>query len=245
MIMKKSFFIAALMAATLNANAQYEPGTFSMQIKVGLTGSQFTNAKDITLGTLQNSFDNLKGLPLDANNIALEKDATGHGLMGIDFGYQAAKWLGFSVGVDASRVGTGWDGHKFKENGMKYKIRDPRVELTYLHLPVMAHFYVYKGLAVNGGVQFGLLTGAYLKTTYTADGNKQFMSANFERKVKSDYENFEVSVPVGISYESTGHVVFDLHYNFGLTKVNKVANPDGKDYKNNVLCFTIGYKYKL
>ena len=35
--MKKLMIIAAMMVATVSANAQFEPGTFSLQPKIGMT----------------------------------------------------------------------------------------------------------------------------------------------------------------------------------------------------------------
>ena len=40
--MKRLFFAIALLMTTLSANAQYDPGKWSMQIKYGLGASMFT-----------------------------------------------------------------------------------------------------------------------------------------------------------------------------------------------------------
>ena len=40
--MKRLFFAIALLVTTLSANAQYDPGTWSMQIKYGLGASMFS-----------------------------------------------------------------------------------------------------------------------------------------------------------------------------------------------------------
>ena len=50
-----------------------------------------------------------------------------------------------------------------------------------------------------------------------------------------------VSIPVGLSYEYM-NVILDARYHIGLTKVNKV---DGRDSKNKVFTFTVGYRFAL
>ena len=43
--MKKLMMIAAMMVAAVSANAQFEPGTFSIQPKVGGTISKVSNIR--------------------------------------------------------------------------------------------------------------------------------------------------------------------------------------------------------
>ena len=50
---------------------------------------------------------------------------------------------------------------------------------------------------------------------------------------------------MGISYEFKVPIVIDLRYNLGLTKVNKESVSGVKDYKNNVVSLTVGYKFAL
>lgn len=243
--MKKLFFIAAMMVATLGASAQYEPGTFSLQAKVGVSGSTLSNSTDITVGTLQNSLSYMRGLPANILETTLEKGAAGGFNAGVDLEYQAAKWLGLSVGVGYLKQGMGWDSFKFNQDGVKYRITDPKISLGYVTVPVIANFYVYKGLALKSGVQFGFLTDAHLSAQVSANGNREYMQSQMERSMKSSYETFDIAIPVGISYEFPGHLVFDARYNIGLKPVNKIANPDGKDNKNQSFVFTLGYKFKL
>lgn len=243
--MKKLFIIAAMMVATLGASAQFAPGTFSLQVKGGVSGSSLSNTNDIKVGTLENSFSYMRGLPTNILDTNLEAGAAGGGTIGLDLEYQAAKWLGLSVGVSYLAQGTGWDSFKFKQDGVKFRIQDPKITLGYVAVPVIANFYVYKGLALKSGVQFGFLTYAHLSAQVTADGNKEFMHADMNRSIKSNYENFDIAIPVGISYEFSDHIVLDTRYNIGLKPVNKIANPDGKDNKNQSFVFTFGYKFKL
>jgi hypothetical protein len=62
---------------------------------------------------------------------------------------------------------------------------------------------------------------------------------------KDTLEKFDLSIPMGISYEFKVPIVIDLRYNLGLTKVNKESVSGVKDYKNNVVSLTVGYKFAL
>ena len=60
---------------------------------------------------------------------------------------------------------------------------------------------------------------------------------------KDACKKFDVSIPVGVSYQFKAPVTLDLRYNIGLTKVNKESAD--KDLKNNVVQLTVGYKFAL
>ena len=97
----KRLFISAIimMAFALNASAQLAPGKFSLQFKVGVSGSSFSNSTDINVGQLQDQFIHLNGLPSNILDTTLEDEGAGGGTIGVDLEYQAAKWLGLSVGI--------------------------------------------------------------------------------------------------------------------------------------------------
>lgn len=54
-----------------------------------------------------------------------------------------------------------------------------------------------------------------------------------------DIKTFDLSIPVGLSYEYQ-NIVFDARYNIGVTKI-----ADGVDHYNNVIQITVGYKFAL
>ena len=195
--------IAAMMVATLSANAQFEPGTFTLQPKVGLNLSRITHE--------------------DAKYKA--------GLAaGFEGQYQINDWFGLAAGV------------MYQQKGYGVKnIDDLKVKLEYVDIPVMAKFYVTKGLSINAGLQPGFLTKA--KIDY--NGN----DADFK-----DYcESFSFEVPVSIAYEFPMGLVIEARYNFGATDVGKEfeysknAKSWEKAYenKNEVFQLTLGYKFEL
>ena len=88
---------------------------------------------------------------------------------------------------------------------------------SYLNIPVVANVYVVKNLAVKLGVQPGFCVA------------KDKLKAN----------TFDLSIPVGLSYEYNNFVL-DGRYNFGVTNIAKGVNT-----KNSVFQFTVGYKFEL
>ena len=64
-----------------------------------------------------------------------------------------------------------------------------------------------------------------------------------DESIKDDCEKFDLSVPMGVSYQFKVPVVIDLRYNLGVSKVFK-GSSDEKS-KNNVVQLTVGYKFAL
>ncbi len=133
---------------------------------------------------------------------------------GVEGMYQAADKFGVSLGLLYSLQGT------------KYEGEDKAYNMHYLNIPILANYYVVKGLAVKAGIQPGFLVGA------KHDG----------KSFSDDCKKFDFAIPVGLSYEIS-NIVFDARYNIGLTKTAK--GDDVKKTKNSVFQFTVGYKFAL
>ena len=150
---------------------------------------------------------------------------TGVGMFGGELEYALNEKLSFGAGINFDMLGYGID----DANG----VRDWHTGLNYLAVPVVANFYLYKGLALKAGLQPGFLLGA--SEAYKLNGEK------FDNKVTSSFNTFDLSIPIGLSFEFS-HVVIDARYLLGLTKVNKY----GEDTcRNSVILITTGYKFKL
>jgi len=135
--------------------------------------------------------------------------------------YQVNEMLGISAGVLYSMQGA-----KHKSGGVTHTTK-----LDYINVPVLANVYVWEGLAVKAGVQFGFNVNSESKLS--GDGGSATGSV--------DAETFDFSIPVGVSYEfAQVPIVLDARYNWGLTKVWKDT-----DCKNSVFQFTVGYKFSL
>ena len=149
-----------------------------------------------------------------------------------------------------------------EENGKQVvyiiKADNVREDLDFLTLPVQANFYVWKGLALHAGLQAGYLLRAHEKgTLYSAKlselpsgdtglinfdpNNSSWTSTYVDISAKDAVRKFDLSIPVGISFEYK-HVVLDAHYLLGLTDLDKSGIGSSR---NSVFTFTLGYKFGL
>ena len=199
--MKKMMMIAALMVATLTANAQFAAGTFSLQPKAGLTLSEITS-----------------------NDARIKAGFTA----GVEAQYQVNYWFGVAAGVSYAQQGT------------KVKSVDPKINLGYINVPIMAKFYPVKRLALGAGIQPGFMTSAKVK------------GDNVDVDIKDACNTFDFSIPLSVAYEAPFGLVIEARYNAGLTNVAKDAfNSTNDTYdkitknKNSVFMLTVGYKFSL
>ena len=138
----------ALMTATASAQSRFEPGTLTLQPRIGATGSMLTNMPDLDLG-----FPSGK----------LDATATGGGFIGADLEYQLSERFSIAAGVNYAMAGSGWKDADINVSGDKLKLRDMKIETGYVNVPLTVNWYVAKGLALKTGVQAGFLTNAKIK----------------------------------------------------------------------------------
>jgi len=200
--MKKLMMMAAFMVVTLTANAQFTPGTWSVQPKGGLGLSTLTDFSDskITLA----------------------------GMIGGEMEYQVANQFSVAGGLNFSLQGCDYKDYDGRS--------DSRIDLGYINIPIVANFYVWKGLAIKAGIQPGFMVYA---NEYYKKGN-----VKTDIDVKDNFETFDLSIPIGVSYEFS-RVVIDARYFLGVTKVNKGSVYSNVKSHNSVFMITGGYKFRL
>lgn len=141
---------------------------------------------------------------------------------GVFADYHCNDWFGLSADLLFSR-----EGGRHKANGVTHIVKS-----NYLNLPIMAKFYVLDKLAVNVGVQPGLMLSAKAKAK--ANGNDATNS------ISDNFKSFDLAFPMGVSYDLNDHFVLDARYNLGATKIYKHGDSDSK---NNTFAFTVGYRF--
>ena len=223
--MKKIMMIAAMMVATLSANAQNEVGQISIKPTVGLNFATLTKFDDSKTRT---------GL-----NLGLEAEygvSKNFGITaGLFYSQQGAKINNISLDTDWFDLNTGeLGGYTFKGKAT-YK-------LDYLTIPIMAQYYVVKGLAIKAGIQpgFNVLKKINLDGTLyqggVQGGNPQSVDASYKL---NGIKSFQFAIPVGLSYEYK-NIVLDARYNIALAKAPKYG-----DSRHSVFSITLGYKIPI
>ncbi|OYP39380.1 hypothetical protein CIK90_03825 [Prevotella sp. P5-126] len=140
---------------------------------------------------------------------------------GAEFEYGITDNIGLSAGVLYSMQGV-----KASEESVDYTLK-----LDYLNVPILANFYVAKGLALKLGVQPGFKLSSKVK------GEASGVTAELE--VEDGVKSVDLSIPVGVSYQYQ-NIVFDARYNWGVTKII-----EDSDSKHSVFQITVGYKFSL
>ena len=233
--MKKFIMMAALMVVAVSANAQFEPGTFSIQPKLGANISWLSNTPNMPLGEFDNKY------------IELDKSPIAGALVGVEAEYQFADKFSVAAGLNYTSQGCAWDDLKYPDGT---KINEIEAELGYIKIPMVANFYIFKGFAVKAGVQFGFLVNSKLnmhaegKTDF-GDGTNRDTDIYTSINVKDNFKKFDFAIPVGVSYQFNFPIVIDARYQLGLTKLNKASASGINDNKNSVFMVTVGYKFKL
>lgn len=188
--MKKMILTAVVLLSSAATFAQRAVGTVSLKPQIGVVGATMT----------------------DVDNTKMKVGFTA----GAELEYQVSDIFSLTGGVMYAQEGVKQDGD-IKIGKAKFEFKDPKTNLAYINVPVMANVYVVPGLAVKLGVQPAFAVDK--------DGTKA--------------KGFDLAIPVGLSYEFA-NVVIDGRYNWGVTKVF-----DNFDAKNSVFQVTLGYKFDL
>ena len=154
--------------------------------------------------------------PLVGINVANITDDDGDAKVGLAAGAELGYQLNESFAVTAGAI---YSMQGAKSEGVK-------LNLDYINIPILANYYITKGLAVKAGIQ----PAFKVKSEAKAD----VVSVDMD-----GFKSFDLSIPVGLSYEISDFVI-DARYNWGMTKVL-----EGFDSKNTVFQFTVGYKFAL
>lgn len=213
--------MVAMAVCCMAANAQNEVGQLTIQPKIGANLSTITGAK------VNDESANLKfGF-----------------VVGAEAEYGLAPNFSVAAGVLYSQQGCDFGEYKVSIPDQFGNIHEGgwsknQSKVAYLNIPIVANYYLAPGIAIKAGIQPGFLLSAKQKL----DGIGETPSTDTD--YKDACNTFDLSIPIGISYESDNFVI-DGRYNLGLTKINKESISGEKDNRNSVIQVTIGYKFAL
>ena len=229
--MRRLFLLSLFVLSVFAVQAQPKWGTWSVVPHVGVS---FANLTKDAIYVLYN------GTSYSQTRIGFSG--------GADVYYQLTDKLALSGGVAYTQAGC-----NFKDIPADLSARsgtvlhDSYYNLGYVDVPLLAHIYISKDLALSIGCQPSFLTKAtahFEIQDYETDGkggikyNKNVVS---EGDAKSLFKKTAFAIPVGISYEYE-NVLLMARYNFGLSKV---YDHDLGDSKNKIITVSLGYKFNL
>ena len=232
----------ALMLSMMAATAQNKVGEFSIKPLAGI------NVSDISAD--------------DEVNYKAKAGFTG----GVEAEYGVTPWLGVSLGAMYSQQGA-----KIKASLSEFGVNEEgrqvavllsmkgKLKADYINMPLLANFYVWKGLAIKTGLQVGFLVNDKMnvdaamarvtvpdtdKITYvdlSKPSTDNFFSS-FSVEGSDVCKSVVLGIPVGLSYEYKG-ITLDARYYFGLTRMDDAE--DDAPARNRCISITVGYKFRL
>ena len=210
--MKRIIVLAMMVTTMMTVLAQKEIGTFTVYPRVGMNLSKFSGQK----------------IYYDAsNNYVKEKYKMGLSA-GAELWYQFRNSLALSAGLIESGQGTKWEDYTSEYRDKEGKmVRDEysiSMSTQMLNIPLLLHAFVAPGLSLEVGVQPGFLLSAKNKMN------------DEEGDMKSLMKTFDLSIPIGISYEYM-NIQLDLRYNHGLTSLGNFFDKG----HNRSIVLTLGY----
>ena len=229
--MRRLFLLSLFVLSVFSVQAQPKWGTWSVVPHVGVSFANLT--KD--------------AIYVPYNGTSHSQTRIGFS-GGADVYYQLTDKLALSGGVAYTQAGC-----NFKDVPADLSARsgtvfhDSYFNLGYVDVPLLAHVYVSKDLALSIGCQPSFLTKATAHAEmqdYETDGKggiKYDKNVVSEGDAKSLFKKTAFAIPVGISYEYE-NVMLTARYNIGLSKV---YNHDLGDSKNKIITVSVGYKFNL
>lgn len=123
----------------------------------------------------------------------------------------------------------------FLYDGIVYK-SNIEFKFGYINIPVMLKYYAAQEFCLEFGPQLGLMTSADAKATVSGRSATQDVSKNFNTT--------DFGLNFGLSYNINSNVFIQGRYNLGLSNIAKTESGDNATIKNNVISFSLGYKFK-
>ena len=136
---------------------------------------------------------------------------------GVFADYRFSNLFALSADVLYSRQGTKGEGVKVKTDN--------------LNIPILANFYLVKGLAVKAGIQPGFLLSG--KAVAKGDGHTE------KEDISGALHGADFAIPIGISYDCPFGIILEARYNIG---VSNVLSTEGTS-RNSVFALTVGYRF--
>jgi hypothetical protein len=106
---------------------------------------------------------------------------------------------------------------------------------TYLSIPVLIKYYVFSGLNIHMGPQFGILLDAERNGT-------DLLGQTFSIQTKNSYyKNNDIQVSLGGGWDFPFGLQVDVRYNLGIKDINNQLQ--GEEVKSRVFLVSLGWNF--
>jgi hypothetical protein len=175
-------------------------------------------------------------------NLADKTNTSGTFKPGLNFGVSAEYLVTPVFSAEA--------GLYYSMQGSKFKFANTDLEHNYLNIPILAKYYVHRGLNFFAGPQLGIKANVNKQ----AFGSKKYEAARVEGDM---VKPFDFSVVIGGGYLFENGFFVSANINAGLTNTaksqfayfNELAgkvisySTDKESFKNIVIQFNFGYRF--
>ena len=248
------FVLSAFCGAALFA--QPSAHSFSVTPKVGATLGELTGEPVILACASTSFFEGYRDLNSYwgfsfSENLNSERKAGW--TAGVDCQYQLSDRTGLVVGVDYAQLNS--DVEVANSSDLEVQFSKLSLSYHYLQIPVSAKVYLYRGFAVQAGLQLGIalkgkahVEGVCLDEPIH-EGLTEFLKSDVMYYVAvdlpHDLKKYEASIPVALSYEYN-RLVASAAYNIPITYSSKrTVYDDTNRLRNSYFQFTLGYRFEF
>lgn len=112
-------------------------------------------------------------------------------------------------------------------------------QLNYIQVPLMAKFYLVKGLHIEAGPQFGFKVNEEIDYKPASDGGDIVINTE-----DSQIKGFDTNIALGAGYKFDNGFLVSARYTHGLTNIFKENTLfQNSDAKNSVWQFGVGFSF--
>ena len=230
--MKKTIglFIIVLLAATA-ASAQPEKGSLFLVPQAGINVSTLKGDASIRV-----DFSLADG-GIGGTATTLSRPRIGANL-GLSMEYQLRKHWALAFGIEGSREGTRFKDTDFTKNNL----RNGRIDLDYIEIPLLARYYASNHFAFAFGLQPRFLIHQQSKGDFSEAANTTSYTIS---SIAEDFLPVDATLPLSVSYYWKSRTFCELRYNFGINLFNSDWIPYLPFCRNHCVSLTVGHKIKL
>ena len=145
--------------------------------------------------------------------------------------------------------------------GNYYESQKQTVKLTYLNIPLLFRYQIFKKTTIDVGPQIGFVLSGKDVFQYTDSNDPSnnetielnvledgtFTSGGVTYSYKSSIKRLDLSLNLGGTYDINDKFYTQIRYNRGITTIDKNStagtNTSSWNLKNSVVQFSVGYKF--